>query len=438
MDAGALTAAEERVVQLIREAREELVTTVDQLVSCVTTARRPLPGDLAHDEAKLQSILGKRLRAIGAEVDVWEPEAIPAAHPLYPGGLDFAGRPQLAALIRGSGHGPSILTSGHIDAVTANPSEWRSDPFRATERDGRLYGRGVVDMKGGIASVLCAVEALQRAGVRLRGDIVFTTNTDEESSGAGSWAITQRGCRADGGICAEPTSFKTLIVCRGMVKPRITVRGRAGHTQFVHPHWSEGGPVNAIEKAYLVIGAIKELREEWRTRSDHQHPLLPPGDIIPTIISGGEWEVTYPPSCTISCDVQYVPAQADADGSGSTIKGEIMQRLNTAALADPWFVEHPLGWEWAWGVAPAEMAADHPLVAVLLDAGADLGRPGEIGGTGTWHDGANFALYGDTPCLSYGPGDVRRAHTVDEFIPVDEMVDYAAIIAVAVMRYCGT
>jgi len=426
---------EETVVTRAREARTELVATLDDLVSCVTTAR--LPGESARDEEKHQRILGARLAALGAEVDLWEPDAIPADHPLFPGGLDFKGRPQLVARIPGAGGGKSLLTSGHIDVVSAEPGKWSHDPFKMWEADGLLYGRGVVDMKGGIAALLTAVEALHRAGVRLRGDILFTTNTDEESTGAGSWAITQRGYRADGGVCAEPSSFDAWIACRGMVKPRITVAGRAGHTQFMQPHWKDGGPVNAIEKLQLVLQGIKQLRDEWSIRSDCQHPLLIPGDIVPTIVHGGTWAVTYPSSCTLVCDVQYLPAQSDADGSGATIKAEIMERLNAATLADPWFIDHPLEWEWQWGAAPAEMAPDHPLIGVLLDAGADLGRTGRIAGADTWHDGANFTVHANTPCLSYGPGDVLRAHTVDEYIPIDDIVDYAATMAVAMMRFCG-
>ncbi|NLG54132.1 MAG: M20/M25/M40 family metallo-hydrolase, partial [Rhodococcus sp.] len=188
MDAGALTPREQHVVEVVRSARDELVATVGELVACDTTAR--ITAEPARDEAALQSILGKRLSAIGAEVDIWEPDPIPAGHPLWPE-MDFVGRPQLAAVIRGSGGGASMLTSGHIDAVGADASGWSSNPHKAVERDGLLYGRGVVDMKGGIASLLVAVEALHRSDIKLCGDIVYTTNTDEETTGVGSWTITQ-------------------------------------------------------------------------------------------------------------------------------------------------------------------------------------------------------------------------------------------------------
>lgn len=430
-----LSTLDERLDKRVRDSRDELVATVEGLVACVTLAR--VPGDPAGDEEKLQRILAKRLEAIGAEVDLWEPEAVPADHPLFPGGIEFKGRPQLVARIPGTGGGRSMLVNGHIDVVSAEAEQWSHDPFKVWQQDGLLYGRGVLDMKGGIATLLTAVEALNRTGIKLKGDVLFATNTDEESTGAGSWAITQRGYRADAGVCAEPSSFNAWRACRGMVKPRITVHGRPGHTQFRQPHWKDGGPVNAIEKMQPVLDGIKLLRDEWSVRSDCQHPLLASGDIVPATIGGGTWVVTYPSSCTLACDVQYLPGQGDADGSGRSIKAEVMDRLNAAVSCDPWFDDHPLEWAWGWGAAPAEVSGDHPLIDVLLECGALLGHPGGISGTDSWHDAANFTVHGGTPSFSYGPGDELRTHTVDEYISVDDMVDYATTIALVMMRYCG-
>jgi acetylornithine deacetylase len=430
------SAFERDIVVLAREARHDVIGLTRELVACVTTARRA--GDAPRDEARLQGILAARLRALGAEVDVFEPEAILEGHPLFPAGLEFGGRPQLAATLAGTGGGRRLLLNGHIDAVEVGAESWSSSPYDAVVRDGRLYGRGVVDMKGGIAAQLVACEVLHRAGVALRGDLVFTTNTDEESYGAGSWCLVQRGVWADGGIVAEPSAFDAWVACRGTLKPRITVPGRAGHTQVPHPGWRDGGPVNAIEKLPPILAAIAELREAWRTRADCRHPLLEPPDIVPTLIEGGTWEVSYPASCTLTCDVQYLPGQGDADGSGARVKREITDAVNAAVSADHWFDDHPLRWAWGWSAPPAEIPADHPVVGVALQAGADVGRCGSVSGMNSWHDAASFTLYGGTPSISFGPGDVRRAHTVDEYIDLDQLVDYVAAICLIAMRFCGT
>ncbi len=219
---------EEAVQERVRGGRDELVGLVAELVACDTTARSPK--DPARDEVRLQGILTTRLKALGAEVDLWEPEPTGTGNRFVPDQLDFSGRPQLAARLAGAGRGRGLLLNGHIDAVTPGPTDsWASDPFRAEVRDGVLYGRGVNDMKGGLACLLFALECLAGAGVRLDGDVVYCANTDEESSGAGSLACIAHGVRADAGICAEPTDFDAWVTCRGTVCPIITVPGRAGH-----------------------------------------------------------------------------------------------------------------------------------------------------------------------------------------------------------------
>ena len=92
--------------------------------------------------------------------------------------------------------------------------------------------------------------------------------------------------------------------------------------------------------------AIRDLREDWRTRPEHRHPYLSPPDILPTVIHGGEWMVTYPSSCAVTLSVQYMPSRVDADGSGAAVFEEVEERLNAAAAADPWFTEHPIRWHW--------------------------------------------------------------------------------------------
>ncbi|HEY5168925.1 MAG TPA: M20/M25/M40 family metallo-hydrolase, partial [Thermoleophilia bacterium] len=169
------SAFEERVVAAVREGEQELVALAGDLVAFDTTARNV--GDPPRQEAELQEYLRKRLAALGAEVDVWEPEPTGTGNRVVPDGLDFAGRPQLAARVRGAGGGRSLLLNGHIDAVSAEPvGRWTSHPHRPEVRDGQLFGRGSCDMKGGIAGMLFALETVTRLGARLAGDVAFCTD----------------------------------------------------------------------------------------------------------------------------------------------------------------------------------------------------------------------------------------------------------------------
>jgi acetylornithine deacetylase len=438
-----LTAAEQRACEAIEAGRDELVSLAGALIGFDTTARQV--GDPARDEAALQEYLAGRLGAAGASVDVWEPDGKAlAGMPLVPPGLSFEGRPQLIARLKGRGEGPSLVFNGHIDVVSAEPrSEWASDPFVASVRDGRLYGRGACDMKGGIAAMVFAVETLSSLGVSLDGDLIVATNTDEESSGAGGTALVEHGLRADAGVVTEPTGFQTWIACRGSDYGVIRVPGRPGHAEVRQPDWRLGGAVNAIEKAVVVLDAIASLRVAWSDRPGLSHALLSPPSLLPTLARAGEWAVTYPASCELTIAVMYLPAQADASGWGSEVRREVEAWIVRETANDHWLREHPPVIEW-WPnpVMPFEISQDEPIVGVMRGASEDVGRPSPLGGLDSWYDGATLTQLAGIPSIGYGPpgfdtDGVSVAHVIDEFVPVDGLVAAAQGLAVAAMRFCG-
>ncbi len=432
-----LSDGEQRIVDAIASRRDELVALTTELIGFDTTARNV--DDPPRQEAALQEHLGARLSSAGAEVEIWEPDpAELAGHPLLPDGLGFEGRPQLVARFTGTGGGRSLLLNGHIDVVSSVPREaWRSDPNEPEVRDGKLYGRGSCDMKGGVAAMTFAAEVLAELGVRLAGDLVVCTVTDEESTGAGGLAAVAHGVRADAGIVTEPSGFDVWTSCRGSLMPTITVPGRPGHAGVGQPDWRQGGAVNAIEKATLIIDALRRLQEEWCERPDHRHPHLSPGDIVPTIVSGGEWIVSYPASCRIAYHVAYLPAHADEGGWGSAVEEEIAERVARAAAADSWLAENPPVIEWATDVPSSEVSEDEPIVRAILGTGVDVGRPRRTSGMDSWHDGATFTRFGGTPCVCFGPRGLQVAHTIDEYVVVDDLVACAQELAVAAVRFCG-
>lgn len=427
---------EERVVTAIEDGTDELVRLASDLIAFDTTAR--LPGDPPRQERNLQEYLRDRLLELGAVVDLWEPEPTAPDDPFVPGGLTFDGRPQLLARLAGANGGRSLLLNGHIDVVAPGPLEhWTEPPFMPHVRDGRLYGRGSCDMKGGIAAMLFALVTLHRLGISLAGDVVFCADTDEESSGAGAYACVARGVQADAGLCAEPTGFDAWVACRGGVNPTITIEGRAAHAEMPQPHWHAGGGVNAIEKLSLIFDALRVVREDWRTRPDQRHPFLSPGDIVPTMVRGGEWIVTYPSSCELTLDVQYGPGQVDAAGTGQAVFRELEERVNRAVSADSWLAQHPPRWSWPCDIVPAEIPADHPIVGEALRAAADRGRPGKVAGLDSWHDPAVFIRRARIPTISFGPGSIHAAHAPDEYVPIADLVDHAAAVALILLRWCG-
>ncbi|MCD6058043.1 MAG: acetylornithine deacetylase [Thermomicrobiales bacterium] len=129
-------------------------------------------------EGDVQGILAGRLERLGAQVDQWEPDSVELARyaggPGYYADRDFRGRPNLVATLPGSGGGQSLLLLGHVDVVSAGEG-WTVDPFAAARHSGVIYGRGTADMKAGLAAAVAALEILQAAGVRLRGDVILAS-----------------------------------------------------------------------------------------------------------------------------------------------------------------------------------------------------------------------------------------------------------------------
>ena len=432
-----IRALERRVVTEIERRSPELVDLLAVLVGFDTRAP---DADLApREEAALQAYLADRLRAAGLGVELWEPDAraLPPNRYPIPDGYHFRGRPQLVGRRAGVGGGRSLLFNGHVDVIDAEPrAAWTGDPFRADIRDGRLYGRGACDMKGGVAAMVFATEVLSALEVPLRGELIVNTVTDEESTGAGALACAAGGVRADGGIVPEPTALTAWLGTRGSLMPEIVVRGRAGHAGFPHEHWTAGGPVNAVEKMQLVLAALQGLREEWRDRPDTQHPFLRAGTIVPTGFDAGQWIVSHPASATLRCHVQYLPGQAGGDGSGEAVMREIEARVGAAARADPWLAAHPPEFTWHGDVPPAFHGPGEAISATTLEAMASLGLERTIASRTTWFDAATFSRAG-TPTIGFGPGAITQAHAVDEFVPLDELERAAQVLAVAAMRFCG-
>jgi len=430
-------ALERRIAEEIERRRDALVELLAALIAFDT--RAPGPDLEPREEAALQAYVADRLRMAGLDVDVWEPEAADLPENGYgiPPGYHFRGRPQLVARRAGSGGGRSLLLNGHVDVVTPDPvEEWTSDPFTATVRDGRVYGRGACDMKGGVAAMVLATEVLTDLGVPLHGDLLVNTVTDEESTAAGSLASVAHGVAADGAIVPEPTDLTAWLGTRGSLMPEITVPGRAGHAGFPHDHWTDGGPVNAIEKTQTVLAALEALRDEWRDRRDTQHPWLRTGTIVPTAFDAGQWIVSYPAAATVRCHVQYLPEQADTAGTGAPVVREIEERVRAAAAADPWLAANPPSFRWHGDVPAAFVEPETPIAATTLDAMAACGLGREIAARTTWFDAATFTRAG-TPAIGFGPGAIAQAHAVDEYVPIEELVRAAQVIAVAAVRFCG-
>jgi acetylornithine deacetylase len=157
---------------------------------------------------------------------------------------------------------------------------------------------------------------------------------------------------------------------------------------------------------------------------------------VTSFVADSGWHVTIPDRARIEMSALILPQQADARGWTSDVQAEVEAFLRRWCETDSWLAEHPPSFRWHTEVNPSDTPVDTPSVQALLGANAALGLPVKLGGLGSWYDGATFALETGTPSLMYGPSSIDWAHTVGEYVPIDDLVACAQGIAVAGWRLC--
>ncbi|UCE16786.1 MAG: ArgE/DapE family deacylase [Candidatus Bathyarchaeota archaeon] len=423
---------ESRVLGLIDENKQEIIEYLQKLISFKTVTPQDNTKVEGDDSKGLQNFVRNTLEEMSFSVDMWE--VVSSELKSFPGSGDIQNRdlsnmPVLVGKLEGNGKGKSLILNGHYDVVPEGIVEnWKHDPFKGEIEDSKIFGRGANDMKGGIAAMLHAVKFIQEAGVRIGGDLTVQTVPDEEATCMGTLACCQRGYTADAAIIPEPTDMKVLVAMRGSLYGKITVFGRAGHAELTQPHWSEGGAVNAISKAMKVIAALEELTDEWRTRPDKRHKFLDPDIIIPTVISGGKWQVTYPEKVEIQFGSIFVPGTRNK-------RQEIEEKLRNVANNDSWMKEHPPkleAEEWSYG---AEVDENEPIVKMGMAVLRDLGFEPALAGFGSLTDAVHLVNYSKIPTISIGP-DYKSAHMADEFVEIEQLINTTKALALAIMRWC--
>jgi acetylornithine deacetylase len=433
-DHGEILAAVERrgnaVVDLLRElVRFRSVNPV-------------FPDSVPSEEGRLQEFLAERLRALGFEVDLFEPDPVALARyrgrPGFQEGRRFEGRPNLAARLQGSGDGRSVMLACHIDVVGVDASEqWTVDPFAGELRDGRVFGRGSADMKGGAACMLGAMEALLELGLRPGGDVVWASVVDEETGGMGTLALLDRGYRADAAFMPEPTGAKLVPMCRGILWGEIVVRGRSSHIEIPQPPWQAGGAVDAIGKARLVLESLERLNEDWAARPEKTHPLLGvPNQVFVSMAQAGQHPSSWAEEARITFDAQYTANERDEHGLGGNVKADIERHIAATAAEDPWLAEHPPEVRWTVDADPGEIDPDHPFVADLRKACAYAGLTGEVAGVG-FHTDSSLLIGAGVATIVFGPGDPGHAHQADESVSVDDLLAVTKAIALTLVQWGG-
>jgi acetylornithine deacetylase len=361
----------------------------------------PKFSDGSTDESAIAGHLEGVLHALGMEVTRYD--AAPR-------------RTSVVGRLRGSGGGRSLMLYGHIDTVGI---EEMKAPLSGRIRDGRMYGRGSYDMKGGVAACLAAVKAIVDAGAPLAGDVVFVGAADEEVASIGMSEVLKH-VRTDAAIVTESTELQLCLAHKGFLWMEVEVEGRAAHGS----RFEEGIDANMAMGRFL--GRLDSLERALRKRTPHT--LVGPPSLHAAVTLGGTGPSTYAAHCRLEIERRTIPGETEASALA-----EIQEILDALAANDPSFRGRvrPL---FARGTFEArrESAIVESVSAVATEV---LGAAPRIIGEPYWMDAALLADAG-IETVVIGPTGAG-AHAAREWVELNSVERVAAILARTAVRFCG-
>ena len=418
----------DRVLGYLDEHRADIVTDLVDVVQIPSISG-------TAEENEIQHVLAGRLTDLGLEVDSWQ---IPLSETFA--GEDFPGVEvdrtegwgtvaRLSGRVDGSGR--SLMLNAHVDVVPPGDLGTWGDagPFGAAIRGADVHGRGTCDMKAGLVASLWVVKACAALRVPLAGDLLLGTVIGEEDGGLGTYALLQRGWRADACVIPEPTSLDLAPGTSGALTFRLTVTGQAAHAS------QRLSGMSAIEKFVPVFAALRRLEAR---RNEVKHPLMTrwelPLPIELGMVRSGDWASSVPDVLT-------------ADGRLGVAIGEdpaaarraLTEAVDEVCAADPWLRAHPVSVEW-WGgqFAPGLTDADADILDVVRRAhGAVSDQPQATWGTPYGSDLRLMTNLAGIPTVHYGPGDAALAHGPYESVPIAELLTATRTLAMVTLEQCG-
>lgn len=376
---------------------DELITLLSEMVAIDSTNPDLVPGGAG--EAEMARYVARWLEQAGLEVQLVQ--AAP-------------NRPNVVGIARGTGGGRTLLLNGHMDTVGAGQMPQAHEPVI---REGRLYGRGAYDMKGGLAACMLAAAQAKQEG--LRGDVIVQAVVDEEYASVGTQAVAPL-FPAEGAIVAEFTELRMIVAHKGFVWLEIETIGKAAHGS--RPDLG----VDAIAKMGRVLSAVERLDNTLRTQP--AHPLLWSGSLHASLIRGGRELSSYPDQCVLSVERRTIPGEtpASAEAELAAILGELRQQ-------DPSFQA-----ELRRGLdrPPMETPESAGIVRAVRAAATEaLGKPPQMAGVPFWTDAALLSEQG-IPSLLFGPAGAG-AHSAEEWVDLESVQQCAQVYLRTARLVCG-
>jgi len=379
--------------------REALTQTLKDMVSIDSVNPSLVKG--AAGETEIADYLQNWMKALGLETKRYDVEP---------------GRPNVVGVLRGTGGGKTLLLNGHTDTVGVD--YMTIDPFNPVTKDGRLYGRGSFDMKGGLAASMAAVKAVVDDGTRLKGDVILAAVCDEEYASIGTERLMKE-TTADAAIVGEFTAGNIQVAHKGFAWINVETHGVAAHGSLHRIG------VDAIAKmGHVLIGleALGQLLEET------EHPLVGPGSVHASIIEGGSELSTYPANCKLQLERRLIPGEERDD-----VDEEMTSLIKSLEEGDPKFNSD---YTITFYRGPMEIDPDEEICRVLKEGSEKLlGKtPRYVGGTG-WMDTQIIYSKG-IPAVAHGPIGYG-AHAKEEWVDLQSVYETALVHGYAIKKFCG-
>ncbi|MBN8187357.1 ArgE/DapE family deacylase [Salipiger thiooxidans] len=415
----------QKILAAVEEGFEEQIAFTEAL------GRYP---SLRGQEATAQDFLHDELKKRGYAMDRWTIEVDDIRH--HPGfspvEVDYSNAINVVGTLRPREEkGKSLVLNGHVDVVPEGPLDmWSSPPFEPRRDGDWLYGRGIADMKAGIAANIFAVDALKRLGYRPAATVYQQSVVEEECTGNGALAALLRGYNADAALIPEPEDDKLVRANTGVLWFRVRVQGVPVHVR------EAGSGANAIEAAYELIKGLRELEAAWNDqKSDHRYfeDLEHPINFNVGKIAGGDWASSVPAWCEFDCRIALYPGIKAADAAR-----EIEDHLRRVSDGIPFLANNPpqvvFNGFFAEGYVLEEgTEAEETLARAHMSSYA---KPLESFVTPGYLDGRVFVIYGETPCLVYGPYS-EAIHGFDERVKLSSVKRVTGTIALFIAEWCG-
>ena len=408
----------------VNDMREEIILFIQNLVQSPS---------LANDENDVQKIILNKLESLQLKSEI-----IPVNfdsikdHPAF---SDDGFSPDSRINVIGNWNknmkGKSLILNGHVDVVpTGSKTLWEDSPWSGKIKDDRIYGRGSCDMKAGLASGILAVQVLKTIGFETNGNVMIQSVVGEESGGCGTLTNIVKGYKGDAAVILEPTSLKLCPIQSGALTFRLTIPGQATHAAM---RWDG---ISAIEKFNIINQSIIELEKERHSLFSVEY-YESPERVAPInigTIKGGEWHSTVPDSVIVEGRLGVFPGEPVSDAR-TAFSNHIIKVSNS----DPWLKNNPPIIEWFEGQFESGQTDINPsIINHLKEAYNNVNNSNPIiEGVTYGSDLRLFTNHADIPALLFGPGDVRLAHSANEYVEIEEVLTCIKIISNLIINWCG-